>query len=76
MAKSDIEWTQMTWNPTTGCDKISQGCKFCYAEVMTRRLQGMGQEKYAAGFRVVKTHPKDLTIPFCVESQPSGLSTV
>lgn len=63
MAKSDIEWTEMTWNPTTGCDKISQGCKFCYAEVMTRRLQGMGQEKYKAGFRVVKTHEKDLDIP-------------
>ena len=63
MAKSDIEWTEMTWNPTTGCDKISQGCKFCYAEVMTRRLQGMGQEKYKAGFRVVKTHPLDLAIP-------------
>jgi protein gp37 len=53
----------MTWNPTTGCDKISQGCKFCYAEVMTRRLQGMGQEKYKDGFRVVKTHEKDLDIP-------------
>ena len=63
MAKTDIEWTEMTWNPTTGCDKISQGCKFCYAEVMTRRLQGMGQEKYKAGFRVVKTHSQDLAIP-------------
>lgn len=74
MAKTKIEWTAtrqadgtitpgMTWNPTTGCDKVSQGCKFCYAEVMTRRLQAMGQEKYVAGFRVVKTHPKDLDIP-------------
>ena len=74
MSKTKIEWTSIrhadgtvtagqTWNPTTGCTKISQGCKFCYAEVMTRRLQGMGQEKYAAGFKVVKTHEKDLDIP-------------
>lgn len=63
MSASSIEWTEMTWNPTTGCDKISQGCKFCYAEVMTRRLQGMGQEKYKAGFGIVKTHQQDLAIP-------------
>lgn len=44
MAKSSIEWTQMTWNPTTGCDKLSAGCKYCYAEEMTRRLMAMGQE--------------------------------
>ena len=45
MAQSSIEWTEMTWNPTTGCDKISAGCKFCYAEVMTRRLYAMGDRK-------------------------------
>lgn len=64
MANSSIEWTEMTWNPTTGCTKISAGCKFCYAEVMTRRLKGMGQEKYKDGFKVIKTHPDTLTIPY------------
>ncbi len=64
MANSSIEWTEMTWNPTTGCTKISAGCKFCYAEVMTRRLKGMGQEKYKDGFKVVKPHPDSLNIPY------------
>jgi protein gp37 len=64
MAKSSIEWTEMTWNPTTGCTKISAGCKNCYAEVMTRRLKAMGNKKYAAGFNKVKTHPKTLLIPY------------
>lgn len=64
MATSSIEWTEMTWNPTTGCSKISAGCKFCYAEVMTKRLKGMGQEKYQAGFKVVKEHPDSLMIPY------------
>jgi hypothetical protein len=52
MAQSSIEWTEMTWNPTTGCNKISAGCKYCYAEVMTRRLLAMGIEKYKNGFKV------------------------
>jgi len=64
MAQSSIEWTDMTWNPTTGCDKLSAGCKFCYAEVMTKRLQAMGQEKYADGFRVIRTHEAELARPF------------
>lgn len=64
MANSSIEWTEMTWNPTTGCTKISAGCKFCYAEVMTRRLKGMGQEKYKDGFKVVKPHIDSLTTPY------------
>lgn len=64
MANSSIEWTELTWNPTTGCSKISAGCKFCYAEVMTRRLKGMGQEKYKDGFKVVKPHPESLNIPY------------
>ena len=63
MAKSSIEWTQMTWNPTTGCNKLSAGCKFCYAEVMTRRLKGMGQEKYKDGFQL-RLHPSAVFIPF------------
>jgi len=64
MSKSSIEWTELTWNPTTGCSKISAGCKFCYAEIMTRRLKAMGQEKYKEGFKVVKIHPKTLKIPY------------
>ncbi|MBC3787329.1 DUF5131 family protein [Spirosoma utsteinense] len=63
MAQSNIEWTEMTWNPTTGCDKLSAGCKFCYAEVMTKRLKAMGQEKYAEGFKVVLTHDSELLRP-------------
>lgn len=63
MAQSSIEWTEMTWNPTTGCTKISAGCKFCYAEIMSRRLKAMGVEKYADGFKV-RTHEDQLNIPY------------
>jgi protein gp37 len=63
MAQSSIEWTEMTWNPTTGCDKISAGCKYCYAEVMARRLQAMGIEKYKDGFEL-RLHDEALQIPF------------
>lgn len=50
--RSAIEWTEVTWNPVTGCTKISPGCKFCYAERLARRLQAMGLEKYRGGFSV------------------------
>lgn len=50
MKKSKIEWTEETWNPTTGCTKISAGCKNCYAEVMAKRLQAMGTPGYENGF--------------------------
>lgn len=50
--QSRIEWTEQTWNPTTGCTKISPGCKHCYAEVMARRLQAMGAGGYDAGFEL------------------------
>lgn len=63
MAQSSIEWTEMTWNPTTGCDKISAGCKYCYAEVMTRRLHAMGIEKYKDGFEL-RLHEDALQIPY------------
>ncbi|AZB17623.1 phage Gp37/Gp68 family protein [Chryseobacterium indologenes] len=63
MAQSSIEWTEMTWNPTTGCDKISAGCKFCYAEVMSKRLQAMGLEKYKDNFEI-RTHEDALKIPY------------
>ena len=63
MAESSIEWTELTWNPTTGCDKLSAGCKFCYAEVMSRRLHAMGLEKYRNGFQLT-VHPDTLKDPF------------
>ena len=63
MAQSSIEWTEMTWNPTTGCDKVSVGCKFCYAEIMSRRLQAMGVEKYKDNFEV-RIHEDALNIPY------------
>ena len=49
---SSIEWTETTWNPVTGCQKISPGCKHCYAERMAKRLEAMGQPRYKNGFRV------------------------
>jgi protein gp37 len=63
MAESSIEWTELTWNPTTGCDKLSAGCKFCYAEVMSRRLHAMGVEKYRNNFKI-RVHPDTLKDPF------------
>jgi protein gp37 len=49
---SHIEWTDATWNPVTGCSKISPGCKHCYAERLAVRLQAMGQKNYRNGFEV------------------------
>lgn len=48
---STIEWTEMTWNPVSGCVKVSQGCKHCYAERMAKRLKAMGAARYVDGFR-------------------------
>jgi protein gp37 len=59
---SSIEWTESTWNPLTGCTKISPGCKHCYAERMALRLQSMGQQNYANGFRL-KLHEDALELP-------------
>lgn len=52
MAKTAIEWTEHTWNPVTGCDKVSPGCDNCYAERMAARLQAMGSARYANGFQL------------------------
>jgi protein gp37 len=60
---SKIEWTECTWNPVTGCSKISPGCKHCYAERMALRLQAMGQLNYRNGFNVtIHQHMLDLPI--------------
>ena len=50
--KSSIEWTQATWNPVTGCTKVSPGCKHCYAERLAARLHAMGNPRYTNGFKV------------------------
>ncbi len=50
MKYSKIEWTEATWNPSTGCNKVTAGCKFCYAETMAKRLQAMGTPGYENGF--------------------------
>lgn len=60
--KSAIEWTESTWNPVTGCTKISQGCKLCYAERMAERLQAMGQPNYRNGFKLT-LQPQMLELP-------------
>ncbi len=60
--QSSIEWTETTWNPVTGCTKISDGCKHCYAERMATRLQAMGVYKYQNGF--------DLTVHESVLEEP------
>ncbi len=60
--KSNIEWTESTWNPVTGCSKISTGCKNCYAERMAFRLQKMGQRNYRNGFNLT-VHEHVLTRP-------------
>ncbi|MFM2375002.1 MAG: hypothetical protein RLZZ165_98 [Bacteroidota bacterium] len=61
-SQSSIEWTEVTWNPVTGCKKISAGCKFCYAEVMARRLKAMGVPQYKDGFKV-RLAPQVLDAP-------------
>jgi hypothetical protein len=70
--RSTIEWTEATWNPTTGCDRISRGCDNCYALALAKRLKAMGAEKYQAdgdprtsgpGFALT-VHPSALAIPY------------
>ena len=62
MSISKIEWTEVTWNPVSGCTKISAGCLNCYAERMAKRLQAMGQKNYKNGFAVT-CHVHALGIP-------------
>jgi protein gp37 len=71
-SRSAIEWTEVTWNPTTGCDRISPGCDHCYALTLARRLKAMGQPKYqndgdprtsGPGFRITM-HASALVQPY------------
>lgn len=67
VSKSKIEWTESTWNPVTGCTKISIGCANCYAERMSYRLKAMGQKNYVNGFEVT-THENMLDRPIKIKS--------
>ncbi len=60
--KSEIEWTTSTWNPSTGCTKISEACRYCYAERLAKRLQRMGVKKYRNGFELT-IHIEELNKP-------------
>lgn len=60
--KSSIEWTEATWNPVTGCTRISPGCKHCYAERMAKRLKAMGNHSYRDGFKLT-LQPQTLEVP-------------
>lgn len=62
MATTTIEWTEVSWNPVTGCTKVSSGCKNCYAERMAKRLQAMGNKNYINGFDVT-LQPHMLGLP-------------
>ncbi len=65
---SSIEWTEATWNPVTGCSKISEGCENCYAETFAKRLKSMGNHKYRNEFEVT-LHPDCLDQPFSWKQQ-------
>lgn len=70
MAKSSIEWTDATWNPVTGCTKISPGCKHCYAERMAKRLKAMGQKNYVNEFELtLQPHMLELPLKWRQPSQ-------
>jgi protein gp37 len=71
MATTTIEWAKWSWNPVTGCSHVSAGCDHCYAEVMAKRLQAMGQARYTNGF-AVGLHEDILTLPLTWK-QPSRI---
>ena len=62
-ARSTIEWTESTWNPLTGCTKVSPGCANCYAERLSKRLKAMGNHNYSNGFNITM-HEDMLELPF------------
>src|SRR5206468_1247553 len=74
--KSAIEWSDATWNPVTGCSKVSPGCKNCYAERLAARLQAMGNPRYKNGFATT-LHPDQLSLPLrlpCPDNMWQGVS--
>jgi len=66
MKKSKIEWTEQTWNPSVGCNKVSSGCQNCYAETMAKRLKAMGIKGYENGFEF-STMPERLEQPLNIK---------
>ena len=64
MQRTKIQWTDTTWNPVVGCTEISDGCRYCYARTMARRIQATGNPEYAQGFHVVRTLPHRLEEPY------------
>lgn len=68
MTTTKIEWTDRVWNPSIGCDKVSAGCKFCYAETFAKRLQAMGLQEYQDGFKF-KILPERLTEPLKIKKK-------
>lgn len=66
MKFSKIEWTEATWNPSTGCNKVTAGCKHCYAETMAKRLKAMGASGYENGFEFTLM-PERLEIPYKIK---------
>ena len=68
MSVTNIAWTDITWNPVTGCSPVSAGCKHCYAKVMHNRLQAMGSKKYQEDFDQVIYHPEALAEPFKIKT--------
>ena len=69
MKTTKIEWTECVWDPSIGCDKVSDGCKFCYAEIFARRLKTMGLKDYQSGFEF-KILPQRLEDPLKI-SRPT-----
>jgi len=67
LTPSTIEWTEATWNPTTGCTKVSPGCKNCYADRLAKRLHAMGNAKYRHGFALT-LHEDTLDLPKRIKS--------
>lgn len=65
-SKSKIEWTESTWNPITGCTKVSPGCQNCYAERMAKRLQAMGKPTYHEGFQIA-VHEETFKFPLLIK---------
>ena len=70
-SRSRIEWTETTWNPVTGCSKVSPGCRRCYAEPMSRRLRAMSSPKYRNGFALT-LHPHRPTRGAADAGPPAG----
>jgi protein gp37 len=73
-ANSPIEWTDATWNPVTGCDKVSPGCKHCYAERMANRLKAARNPNYQNGFELT-LQPQMLARPLEWKSRRISSST-